>query len=262
MLYFFQNPSCSTYDLKIDSTPIYPIPNPNSKPNWWAGDFKISHLEILIPKISMVEPYFFDVSSFDTVETLNISMQTDYIFKGTFYGMKSLKKLNVLPSPILIVEINTLDNLADTLEELVFVNSNYKNVMVIFGLTGGAPLPKLKTVNIKANIANSLRHDVFVALTGIISLDLSSCRIDSIPTEAFDPIADTIRYLNLANNNLVTLQPNTLTKIIDKGTLIALYNNMWVCDCNLCEFKLSLLDYPNFEKYQLAKILTNIAICQ
>jgi len=69
---------------------------------------------------------------------------------------------------------------------------------------GSEQLPKLESVTIRYTLENLTRNS-FTGLTNIKNLVLSDCRIESIGAGTFDPISETIKYLNLDDNLFTTL---------------------------------------------------------
>lgn len=204
-------------------------------------------LEVQLRDIQSISPNAFNSSAFRTVKSLLLeTMEIPTIESGIFNGLDELEKINIISAmSVYRIEKGVLDTLTE-LQEFTFEQSLKGNPeLIINGLTGSEELAKLEYVKIKYNLTNSIRSSTFIGLTNVKRLDLSSCQIQSIGDNSFDPISGTIEELDLSGNALTTLSDGVFNMVLPNIVTIKINGNKWHCECPLLLFRLFIEQYEN-----------------
>lgn len=72
-------------------------------------------------------------------------------------------------------------------------------------LTGSIELPQLKNVSFAYCLIPAITHDAFLGLLNVSYIFLTNCQIEHISIGAFDAVQDTILYIDLSNNYLMSV---------------------------------------------------------
>ncbi|XP_032890926.1 leucine-rich repeat-containing protein 3C [Amblyraja radiata] len=83
-----------------------------------------------------------------------------------------------------------------------------------------------------SNQITSIPHDVFKNLHELEELDLSNNAIQRLETGAFRGLNESLKFLNLSHNKLVTVNKEVFSRL---KAVIKLSDNPWFCNCELQE---------------------------
>lgn len=206
---------------------------------------KVFQLEVALRDLKGVSANAFNSTAFRTVKSLlleNLGFST--IAGGIFNGLDAVEVINIRSAVgVNRFEVGVLDAITE-LQEFTFEQSLKGNPELnINGLTGSEALAKLEYVKIRYNLTNSIRSSSFIGLTSVKRLDLSSCQIQSIQDNSFDPISETIEELDLSGNLLTTLSDGVFSMVLPNIITIRINGNKWHCECDLAYFRLFIEEY-------------------
>ncbi|XP_035675247.1 leucine-rich repeat-containing protein 4B-like [Branchiostoma floridae] len=153
------------------------------------------------------------------------------ITAGAFRDLSGLTHLYLSSIPTL----RMLDDRAfQGLNNLVLLSIRKNNLKKIPNLQD---IPNVATLDLSVNNFTTIKNTTFRTLNKLKELKLGSCNIRSIEAGTFaDNYA--LEKLDLTNNKLDTLPENLFfpfepSHALDEGLNIALWENPWLCDCNL-----------------------------
>lgn len=151
--------------------------------------------------------------------------------RGVFEGANSLQRLTLDKNDAMqIIEEHTLDPLYN-LEEMNMTRQT--QLLDSLNVTGTTQLRQLRALTLSFNsFGSSINADTFKGCTRVEILNLSNSSIETIGIGSFDPMIETIRSIDLSNNQLKHLPADLLTNLIKQSIQIYLSNNLWNCDCD------------------------------
>ncbi|XP_078669195.1 trophoblast glycoprotein-like isoform X1 [Branchiostoma floridae x Branchiostoma belcheri] len=153
------------------------------------------------------------------------------ITAGAFRDLSGLTHLYLSSIPTLQM---LHDNAFQGLNNLVLLSIRKNNLKKIPTLQD---IPNIVTLDLSVNNFTTIKNTTFRTLNKLKELKLGSCNIQSIEAGTFaDNYA--LEKLDLTNNKLETLPENLFfpfepSHALDEGLNIALWENPWLCDCNL-----------------------------
>lgn len=236
---YLQRPQCHSDGIKlilgssIKYTVDWSIPA-----RWFTANVTVVELVVDCQNTVAIADDAFSASAFSTIQklTLQFAWSNNMMTAQSLNGLSELKMLHMLQTSMVQIRSGTLNAVAATLEELIFEESSkYDSMVLIDGLTGGNAMSRATNIKIQRNLKDSITDRTFVALVSVTRLDLSYCQIEVLPKGSFAPIANTIRELNLQNNNLEQLPAGLLDRLVTRPEFtINLDANQWMCNCDLC----------------------------
>lgn len=189
-------------------------------------------------QITDIEPGAFNDCTFRKVTELVIKRtNVTALRRGVFEGANSLKKLIFEENNhMLLIEEYTMDPLYQLEEIEMWEQTQFENLV---NFTGTTQLKQLRTLTLRFNnFGSSINADTFRGCTRVETLILSNSFIQTIGIGSFDHMVETIRYLDLSNNQLKHLPTDLLEHLIRPNMQIFLCNNSWHCDCDSLQLQL------------------------
>lgn len=227
-------------------------------PGWFKSNETIYKITIRDAKdannrssITDIEPGAFDDCTFREMTELVIRRTDVTVLKrGVFKGAHNLKKITLEENNILrLVEENTLDPLYQLEEVKIKLQKGLEDLL---NVTGTTQLKQLRTLTLSFNnFSTSITAETFKGCTHVETLILSNSSIQTIGFGSFDPMAATIQFLDLTNNQLKHLPTNLLTNLIRPGVQIDLSDNLWNCDCDALQLQLWVNESSQIFNYPL-----------
>lgn len=207
-------------------------------PRWFTATAKVVQLIIESSNIAFLDDDALVADAFSTIEklTFNFAWSGNMLTPQSLNGLAKLKTLRFDNASLGQIRRGTLNAVADTLEELFFLESSkYDTLLLVDGLTGGNKMERLKRVKIQRNMKNAITKHTFAGLVNVETLDLSYCQIEFIAAGSFDLISSTILVLKLGNNKLARLPVGLFDRLVTNPAItLHLNDNQWECDCDLC----------------------------
>ncbi|XP_006134493.2 leucine-rich repeat-containing protein 70 [Pelodiscus sinensis] len=141
--------------------------------------------------------------------------------------LKNLERLSLSHNPLGSVHPFAFKGL-DRLEYLSLKSAKLKSIF----MNGFVGLNNLKKLILSDNDLEHINSNTFTWLHNIMYLQLDKNKIVSIGDNTFEKIGSSLKILNLASNNLTSLQPKVLKPLVSLTHLQA-NNNPWNCSCKL-----------------------------
>ncbi|XP_044132095.1 leucine-rich repeat-containing protein 70 [Bufo gargarizans] len=149
--------------------------------------------------------------------------------------LKGLKRLSLSNN-----QIGSIHNFAflglNSLQYLLLENANLQ----AFSDQSFNGLSNLKQLILSRNEIRTLDSKTFTSLNQLVYLQLDRNGIVAISDDTFEEMGPSLKVLNLAFNNLTSLQPRVLQPLVSLSHLQASYNP-WHCGCNLLSLRSFLL---------------------
>jgi len=151
------------------------------------------------------------------------------IIPGTFQYIISLVYLNLQRNKIEHLDRNVFSGLF----KLTFIDLNGNKLQFLHPDTFSG-LPNLERLYLDNNPGLHIPTDSnFIKSLPLSSLTISGCNVSSVSVETFANVS-ALKWLDLSNNNLRTVDINILTAL-PKLSSLYLYDNPLQCDCQLKE---------------------------
>lgn len=99
----------------------------------------------------------------------------------------------------------------------------------------------LKALSLSNNPIKSLGAYQFTPLRSLKSIDLSHCSISRIDKTSFQNLGNSVETVLLDSNRMRTLPVESFVPLTNLKSL-TLHNNLWVCDCELKDFRDWVID--------------------
>lgn len=149
--------------------------------------------------------------------------------------LKGLKKLSLSNN-----QLGSIHNFAfQGLYSLQYLFINNANIQAISDRAFSG-LTNLKLLSLSRNGIWALDSKTFTHLNNLVNLQLDHNNISAISENTFEEMGPSLKVLNLAFNNLTSLQPKVLQSLISLNYFLASYNP-WHCGCNLLGLRYFLL---------------------
>lgn len=185
-----------------------------------------------IPIIANLQAKAFEY--FSQLTSLNVeNFHMESLVAQVFLGLKQLTHLSVKNCIIHFIEREFLMPIHETLKYLHLHVLDSETLDINRILPASMTFPKLETLKIHGNLANSLENKTFSGLINIHQLDLSNCNIATLPNGIFSTVQNTLLELNLNHNQLTTIDTDQFKGIA--ANRILLQYNPWHCDCNIID---------------------------
>lgn len=200
-------------------------------------------LEMELDSVWHIEDNAFTGGAFSQVINLTITkLSALTLGPNTFNGLDSLRSLYLLNMQLAQMP-DCLHGVSKNLQHLVVTGSDSRNQFQLDYLLSGVKLPTLMHVHFLVNLRNSIKAYTLNS-TRLTTIHLAYCLIEHIDSNAFHPIRESIREINLAGNFLKTLPTGMLSYLLPRDSLVIdLTNNPWDCGCHLSELQKNLLSY-------------------
>ncbi|XP_054262871.1 leucine-rich repeat-containing protein 24 [Macrosteles quadrilineatus] len=101
-------------------------------------------------------------------------------------------------------------------------------------------VPFLRDLTLAHNPIQKVEGFAFQTVPNLIKLDLSQCQLQFIAPKAFEGV-EQLENLRLNGNKLRELRPKTVERL-SRLHGVEMHDNPWVCDCNLREAKMWLIE--------------------
>jgi hypothetical protein len=151
------------------------------------------------------------------------------IIPGTFENLNSLVRLDLSYNSIEHLDRNAFSGLV----KLNYIDLGENKLQYLHPDTF-LELPSIKYVILGENPGLQIPTDSnFINSHSLLHLDISYCNVSSVSGETFANIS-AVKWLDLSNNNLMSLDINTLRALPKLSTLL-LSRNQLQCDCQLQE---------------------------
>lgn len=240
---------------------ITAITNPKSKifAYWYKDKKAVRELRIHNSLITEIGTNAFNTPGFEQLIHLELEdMPVKQIKNGIFNGLQSLQSLVIKRFSLLQIDPKIFAP-CPSIHYFQMFDSSKRNLR-IDGLLGSVDMFSMKNVQFEGNaLIDTISKRTFVGLRVVTQLNLPRNRIKLIGAKAFDPIANTLEYLNLQHNDLKTLPPQLFQYITVKSVpydlrRIYLNDNLWLCDSGLLELQRKIKKYPRlFQRSILCK---------
>lgn len=165
---------------------------------------------------------------------------------GAFAELGQLTTLNLESNQISYIDKQAFRGLEQTLEWLSLGNNK------VFGI----PTPslrnhhRLKQLDLKNNNISIIPEDAFEGFGQTIKfLYLQRNSIKTIPRGTFMQM-HSLEWLKLSHNQIQTLPLETVENLLDTLTVIDLYENPLICDCDMIWFKEWIMQHQEEEEFQ------------
>lgn len=129
-------------------------------------------------------------------------------------------------------------NRLNKIDVLAFQNSTVKDLdlsyNMIFPLKDSflGPLSAhVKTLNLAGNPVGKLTTEVFSELQELERLNMSVCRLDTVPYETFKNLR-LLNVLDISHNNIHFLSQE-MVDYLDQLQIVYLHQNTWTCECHI-----------------------------
>ncbi|XP_066458886.1 leucine-rich repeat-containing protein 70 isoform X2 [Eleutherodactylus coqui] len=153
--------------------------------------------------------------------------------------LKGLKRLSLSNNQIGSIHSFAFLGL-NSLQHLFLENAN---IQAISDKTFNG-LSNLKQLILSRNKLRTLDSKTFTSLNQLVYLQLDRNGIVDISNDTFEEIGPSLKVLNLAFNNLTSLQPQVVQPLISLSHFQASYNP-WHCGCSLLALRHFLLSSPS-----------------
>ncbi|KAM5193193.1 leucine-rich repeat-containing protein 70 [Mantella aurantiaca] len=149
--------------------------------------------------------------------------------------LKGLKKLSLSNN-----QLGSIHNFAFRgLHTLQYLFLDTANIQAISNRAFSG-LGNLKQLSLSRNGLWTLDSKTFTHLNHLVNLQLDHNDIVAIADDTFEEMGPSLKVINLAFNNLTSLQPKVLQPLISLSYFLASYNP-WHCGCNLLGLRSFLL---------------------
>lgn len=242
--FFAQNGNCRKTGMWAKLSNEVEFRNNTMKSCWFTGRLIITHFEIDLSNVDIIEDDAFVSPAFETIVTLTLThLKLTEFSLGTFNGLISLTTLHMYATTSTVFVPGYLASISSTLQTLVvFGKLSDTDVYNLDGLTSGTTMSSLKWIKYALYLRDSITNKTFSGLLNIITIEVSGCGIEVIGAGSFDSVQRTLELLKLNGNNLKTLPPNIFYQLLPRKTLtIYLSDNPWDCNCNLTELQTNLI---------------------
>lgn len=205
-------------------------------------DIPITELIVDCRDLNEIETDAFATEAFSRLTDLTLEGVNEDVFtKHSLRGLHKLGALRLVDFSAKTLRAEVFNEVSATLDELYIWQQTIRDAPLVLDTvlgTTNTPLAALNRVQIYRNLQDTLSARTFTGLVNITHLDLSRCQITAIGVGVFEPIAETIREVNLQLNLLTTLPAGVLDPLVLRPIVrILLQNNQWACDCELCYTK-------------------------
>lgn len=205
-------------------------------PGWLSTDTFINKITISRGTVIEIEPDAFNNCTLRRLTELVIERtQITCLRTGVFEGANNLKTLTLEGNEDLqLIEKYTFDSLYQ-LEEVRMVE--HPKLGSLQNFTGISQFNLLRTLTLSSNnFGESINAGTFKGCSQVEALNLANSSIKVIPPGTFNPMINTLRFLDLSNNQIKHL-PGELFRI-GQSAQIFLANIPWVCDCSSLELQM------------------------
>lgn len=203
---------------------------------WLPSNASIHEVIIRWGNLRKIKNNAFNAEIFKNTFSLTLShMSISKVNSGALLGLFSLKYLTI-KSEILIYEPAIFQPVQTTLMNLK-LNANIR-INGQRNLFDKSYLPQLLCLDLSNNrFYGSLSRNLFKSTPNLKYLTIVDSQIQHIEEDAFDDLEGNLMFVNLANNQLAFIGPNTLKTMLNipKTSLINLANNDWLCNCDLLD---------------------------
>lgn len=210
---------------------------PGLSKNWLT--VKLTLYALSLNKANVVKVYenAFDTPQFVSMRMLMVSnTPISELCTGAFNGLNNLQKITFSNVKLYQFEAKIL---APTPNLMSFFMKNCgKKQLNVDNLFGSVPMHRLEEITIQnCNLNDSITEKTFSNLYKIDRLKLGSNKITTIAPNAFDVPLQSLRTLNLKNNQLKSLPMHLFAKNVMSKIVINLNENPWHCDCKLDDLR-------------------------
>nr|XP_060617527.1 leucine-rich repeat-containing protein 70 [Anolis sagrei ordinatus] len=146
---------------------------------------------------------------------------------SAFLALRNLERLSLSFNPIEAILPFAFKGLA----KLEFLSLKSANIKTIHA-NGFSGLKNLKKLILSNNNLENINSKTFASLDNVMFLQLDRNKIISIADDTFEKMGSSLKILNLAFNNLTSLQAEVLKPLVSLTHLQA-NSNPWNCSCRL-----------------------------
>ncbi|XP_053964135.1 uncharacterized protein LOC128867067 [Anastrepha ludens] len=208
-----------------------------------SGSFNLNSLTIRNCSLEKIVDNAFKYSTVQKLVNLTLQgVQLQSLNANSFAGLGTVTHFKLLntqqkTSTPLIAE-NFLQPMAAKLSSIVLQQSqeNCDSVTIYdpTGWLGGSVVyGNLTFVDLSGTHFNhTLNRDTFIKLSALHELSLANCSLRTIAESTFDGILETLKLLDLRNNQLETLDGEFLAIATLNDIGIQMAGNEWRCDCD------------------------------
>lgn len=201
-------------------------------PNWLSlyAVYRFTGLELNINYIEIIENDSFSTETFVRLEVLHLkNMSVTFLDIGILNG---LEKLSIFTLDGLVVEHiseGILYPVRRTLSTLTLIKLSEIDLN-LYNLTGCIALPRLQTVSVTYCRMPRIRIEYFDGLTSIKHLYLTGNEIESIDSDSFRKILNTIQLIDLRENKLTRIDGVFDLYLPTQQFQVYLGDNNWNCN--------------------------------
>ncbi|XP_073847605.1 uncharacterized protein [Musca autumnalis] len=217
------------------------FPANTMRSSFLEGNFRLSKLVIDNCGLYYIENGAFQQISVKNLKSLYLHNSKFVKFNEvTFEGLQSLEILEIINRNDYSTALygnNCLKPLNETLQTLRILHKpRSTQTFDPRDWSWNGVMSRLKEVDFSDNyFRNILRGTSFANLGPVESFNLANCSLLELPENIFDGMLESLKFLNLSQNQLTKLDVNLLSKLSGVSGL-SLAANQWDCGCDNYEF--------------------------